>query len=56
MDNKRLMSNDFLERFLEELEETSFPLQVDWNNKELYIKGLKVAMLKAIEGEALLLD
>lgn len=28
---------------LEDLENSCFPIQVDWNNKELYIKGLKQA-------------
>lgn len=50
-----------VERLLELLDETCFPVQIDWNNKDLYIKGLKQA-LDQIEveieerGEASLLD
>lgn len=31
-------------QILENLEDTCFPLQIDWNNRELYIKGLMQAM------------
>lgn len=55
------MKREDIERLLEALEETCFPIQIDWNKKDLYIKGLSTAIDK-IEaenrerGEASLLD
>lgn len=43
------MNNDYFELLLEALEETCFPIQIDWNKKDLYIKGLKQAMAQ-VEG------
>ena len=40
------MNDEMLERLLEALEETCFPVHVDWNNKDLYIEGLKAALKK----------
>lgn len=42
MNEKRLT-----EILLEALEDTCFPIQIDWNNKELYIKGLQDALEKS---------
>lgn len=55
------MKTENIERFLEILEDTCFPIQIDWNNKELYIKGIEEALKKIeleieTEGEAFLLD
>lgn len=44
------MKKEDIERFLEILEETCFPIQIDWNLKDLYIKGFEVALEK-IEAE-----
>lgn len=33
-----------IERLLEALEETCFPIQIDWNNKDLYLKGIADAL------------
>jgi hypothetical protein len=54
------MKTENIERFLEILEDTCFPIQIDWNNKELYIKGIEEALKKIeleieTEGEAFLL-
>ena len=47
------MTDEMIERFLEALEDTSFPIQVNWNNKELYILGFRHALqntgLKLVE-------
>ena len=47
------MTDEMIERFLEALEDTSFPIQVDWNNKEFYIEGFRHALqnsgLKLVE-------
>jgi hypothetical protein len=55
------MNKEDIERFLEILEETCFPIQIDWNNKDLYIKGFEVALEKIevenlTKGEAFTLD
>lgn len=34
-----------IERFLESLEETCFPIQIDWTQKQLYINGVIDALL-----------
>lgn len=39
------MNNENIEKLLEALEETCFPIQIDWNRKDLYIKGLKNALM-----------
>jgi len=44
------MKTEDIERLLEALEDTCFPIQIDWNNKDLYIKGLAAALEK-IESE-----
>lgn len=55
------MKTEDIERLLEALEETCFPVNIDWNKKDLYVKGLASAIDK-IEaenresGEAALLD
>lgn len=40
------MKTEDIERLLEALEDTCFPIQIDWNKKDLYIKGLAVALEK----------
>lgn len=55
------MKKEDIERFLEILEETCFPIQIDWSNKDLYIKGFEVALLQIKlenleKGEAFILD
>lgn len=41
------MNREMIERILEELEDTCFPIQIDWNKKDLYIKGLSDALDKS---------
>lgn len=55
------MKREDIERLLEALEDTCFPIQIDWNKKDLYIKGLAAALDKIeVEnrerGEASILD
>ena len=55
------MKKKDIERFLELLEDTCFPIQIDWNKKDLYVKGIEDAFEKIeVEikerGEASLLD
>lgn len=55
------MKTEDIERLLEALEDTCFPIQIDWNKKDLYIKGFKTALEKIeaedrAEGETFLLD
>lgn len=38
------MTDKMIERFLESLEDSEFPIQVNWNNKELYIEGFRHAL------------
>lgn len=38
------MTDEMIERFLESLDDTCFPIQVNWNNKELYIAGFRNAL------------
>lgn len=40
------MKTEDIERLLEALEDTCFPIQIDWNKKDLYIKGLAAALEK----------
>lgn len=40
------MKKEDIERLLEALEDTCFPIQIDWNKKDLYIKGLAAALDK----------
>jgi len=41
------MNADDIKRLLEALEETCFPIQIDWNREDLYIKGLLEALKKS---------
>lgn len=50
--SKTEMKREDIERLLEALEDTCFPIQIDWNKKDLYIKGLAAALNK-IEQEDL---
>lgn len=43
------MTKEFLEQLLENLEETPFPIQISWFNKELYLKGLDMALNKTLK-------
>jgi len=43
--SKKMKTED-IERLLEALEDTCFPIQIDWNKKDLYIKGLAAALEK----------
>ena len=49
------MTDEMIEQFLEALEDTSFPIQIDWNCKDLYIHGFRQALqntgLKLVETE-----
>lgn len=38
------MTDKMIERLLESLEDTCFPIQLDWSNKELYIEGFRHAL------------
>lgn len=38
------MNEEMIERLLEELENTNFPIQINWNNKNLYVSGLQTAL------------
>lgn len=38
------MNDEMLERLLAALEDTNFPINVNWNNKDLYISGLQEAL------------
>ena len=41
------MNKEMIETLLETLEDTCFPIQIDWNRKDLYIKGLADALNKS---------
>ena len=43
-DYEKFLKDMVIENFLEELEESCFPIQINWNNKEIYIKGIKNAL------------
>lgn len=49
------IERELIEIFLENLDDSCFPVQIDWNNKDLYIKGfsdaLEFSKLKLIESE-----
>lgn len=38
------MTDEIIERLLESLEDTCFPIQLDWSNKDLYIRGMEQAL------------
>lgn len=43
------MDRDKIIEFLETLEDSCFPIQIDWNKKDLYIKGFEYAYNKVIK-------
>ena len=42
------MTKEFLHELLENLGESCFPIQINWNLEELYIKGLNEALEKTL--------
>lgn len=42
------MQRKLLEQILENLDNTCFPIQINWNNKELYLDGLGAAINKML--------
>jgi len=42
------MNQDFFELLLENLEESPYPATINWNLKELYIKGLQTALIQTL--------
>lgn len=45
------LTQEEIEELLEVLEDTCFPIQIDWNKKDLYIKGLQAAF-EIIKGKS----
>lgn len=41
------MSDESIKVFLEALDETCFPAEIDWNNLDLYVSGVKAALKKS---------
>lgn len=38
------IERELIEIFLENLDDSCFPVQIDWNNKDLYVKGIADAL------------
>lgn len=43
------MKKELLEKLLENLEESCFPMQLNWNLKDMYLKGLDEALGKTLD-------
>lgn len=43
------MNKAFLKALLENLDDSCFPMQLNWNLEEMYIKGLDIALEKTLK-------